>query len=430
VLFYFGRVPLIAPLANIVIIPMASPAVPLGLAALFVTQLVQPLGDILLYLTGMNMRLLYALVRLFAGMPYAAPRIGPVALPVTMLAYGTLLLFPHVRSGRLARWGAVGGAALVGLLLSWPWVFPAGRGGLQVTFLDVGQGEAAFIRFPQGTTMLIDGGGSYRDDFDVGERVVAPFLWQQRVRRVDYVVASHPHPDHAKGLLFVLKDFRVRHFWDNGAPLRSAWYRALREEAMRRGIYQDVVAEGLATAALDGVRVELLHPTAAFQPLGSRRPRAGEDRAENDHSLVLKLTYGHTSFLFPGDIEREGEDFLVHAGRDMRATILKAPHHGSLTSSGETFLRAVDPRFVVFSVQRDNRFGHPAPAILARYEAAGARVFRTDQDGAITFQTDGHALWVATHAGPQASPRPQLLPLDTPQAGVRGRSPVPAAFTP
>ncbi len=413
VLYYFQRVPLIAPLANIVVIPVASPSVPLGLLAPFVAQIVQPLGDALLYLTCVNVRLVFALVRLFAGIPYAAPRIGPMPLPVVILAYGSLLLCPHMRTNRLAHWGAIGGMVLVGLLMAWPWAFREGRGQLQVTFLDVGQGEATFIRFPGGTTMLIDGGGSYRDDFDVGERVVAPFLWYERVLRIDYVVASHPHPDHAKGLLFILRNFRVQEFWDNGSSLQSSWYRMLREEAIRGGIYRDVVAEGLTAADIDGVRLELLHPTTTFQAQAARRLRADEDRAENNHSLVLKLEYGNASFLFPGDIEAEAELFLVQTSRDLQADVLKAPHHGSRTSSGDIFLGAVNPGAVVFSVQRNNRFGHPAPAVLDRYEAAGAGIFRTDHDGAITIRTDGQSLWAETYSGwrtsvPVQTKRPQL----------------------
>jgi competence protein ComEC len=197
-------------------------------------------------------------------------------------------------------------------------------------------------------------------------------------------------------LLTILKDFRVQQFWDNGAPLRSSWYRALREEAVQRGLYRDMVAEGFTTGMIDGVRVEMLHPTSAFQPPAARRPRDTEDRQENEHSLVLKLTYGTISYLFPGDLEHGGETFLLQTGRDVRATVLKVPHHGSLTSSGDAFLRAVSPEAVVFSVQRDNRFGHPAPAVLQRYEATGARIFRTDWDGAITFRSDGRSLWVET----------------------------------
>jgi ComEC/Rec2-related protein len=317
---------------------------------------------------------------------------------------------------------AVPSAIVVGIWLVWPWLLPAGRGHLLVTFLDVGHGDASFIRFPHGTTMLIDGGGSYRDDIDIGARVVAPFLRHTRVRCLDYLVATHPHPDHAKGLGFILGDFRVGQFWDNGAPLRSEWYSALRGVAVRRGIYRDVMAEGYTAAVIDGVHLTLLHPSATFQPPTKRRG-GGDEVSENNRSLVLRLTYGAVSVLFTGDIEQEAERFLLQAGHDLRSTIVKVPHHGSRSSSSEPFVRAVDPRLAVFSVPRDGRFGHPHPAVVERYKAAGASIWRTDDHGAVTVRTDGHSVWVVPAIGEPAV-------LDAPATGPLAETRLPPAVAP
>jgi competence protein ComEC len=401
ILYVFQRLPLIAPLANIVVVPFASIAVPLALVASFVAEIIQPLGDLLLWLAGMIVTAMYTLITLFSAIPYAAPRLGMVGLPVILLAYGVLVLMPYSRASRAARWGAITSAGLIAACLAWPWVGPQGRGQLEVTFLDVGHGDASLIRFPQGRAMLIDGGGSYRDDFDVGERVVAAFLRYQGIRRVDYVVATHSHPDHAKGLGFILRDFRVQQFWDNGAPPSAPWYDRLRQAAIERRLYRDVVSHGLTVASIEGVHLEVLHPTATFQPPLKRRG-SGEDAGENNRSLVLKLTYGAISVLFTGDIEQDAERFLLQSGRDLRATILKVPHHGSRTSSSEPFVRAVNPAVAVFSVQRDSRFGHPHPAVLERYMAMGAQVLRTDAHGAITIRTDGRTVWVEPYIGEPA----------------------------
>jgi competence protein ComEC len=424
ILYAFQRLPLIAPLANIVVVPLASVAVPLALVASCAALLLQPLGDGLLYLTATIVTWMYALIAFFAAIPYAAPRVGAVPLPVVVLAYASFLLPLYGRRYTLARWGAVAGAITAGIWLGWPWVFPSGRGELQVTFLDVGHGDASFIRFPQGTTMLIDGGGSYRDDVDIGELVVAPFLWHQRVRQVDYVVASHPHPDHAKGLGVILRDFRVREFWDNGAREPAAWYSALRETAIDQRTYRDLSVNGLEAHTVDGVRLELLHPNAAFQPPPERR-RAGEDRGENNRSLVLRLTYGAISVLFTGDVEQEAERFLIGSGRDLTATILKVPHHGSRTSSSEAFVQSVNPQAAVFSVQRDGRFGHPHPAVVERYRALGTQIFRTDMHGAITVRTDGHSVWIEPHIG-----QPALLPPTAAHHLAEMITPPPAAGPP
>jgi competence protein ComEC len=394
----FQRLPLIAPLANIVVVPLASIAVPLALLASFLAETIQPLGDPLLFLAGMVVTGMYALIAMFAAIPYAAPRVGMVGLPVTLLAYSTLALMPYSRASRAARWGAVTGAILIGAWLAWPWMVAEGRGQLEVTFLDVGHGDASFIRFPQGSTMLIDGGGSYRDDFDVGERVVAPFLWYRGVRRVDYVVATHSHPDHAKGLGVILRDFRVRQFWDNGTRHSAPWYDTLRQAATDQHRYRDVVSDGPTTATVDGVHLELLHPTTTFQPQMKRRGSAA-DAGENNRSLVIKLTYGTVSVLFTGDIEQEAEGFLLQSGHGLHATILKVPHHGSRTSSSDAFVRAVHPSVAVFSVQRDGRFGHPHAVVLDRYTTLGAHIFRTDAHGAITVRTDGQSVWVEPYVG-------------------------------
>ena len=422
ILYVFQRLPLIAPLANIVVVPVASVAVPLALVASCVALPIQTLGDGLLYLTATIVGWMYALIAFFAAIPYAAPRVGAVPLPVVGLAYASFLLPLCGRRHPLARWGAVASATAVGIWLSWPWMFPNGRGELQVTFLDVGHGDASFIRFPQGTTMLIDGGGSYRDDVDIGERVVAPFLWYQRVRRVDYVVASHSHPDHAKGLGAILRDFRVREFWDNGVGEPSAWYGALRQAAIDRRIYRDLRANGLDAHSIDGVRLELLHPTAAFQPPPARRRRDRENHEENNRSLVLKLTFGRISVLFTGDIEQEAERFLLQTNRDLRSTIFKVPHHGSRTSSLGAFVRAVNPQVAVFSVQRDGRFGHPHPTVVERYRALGAHIFRTNEHGAITVRTDGQAVWVEPHVG-----KPEVLYAPVAQDTAEALTPPPAA---
>ena len=393
VLYVFKRLPLIAPLANIVVLPFASIAVPLALLASFLAQASESLGGVLLFLTGLIVTAMYTLIAFCAAIPYAAPRFGVVALPVIVLAYGTLVLTPYSRVSRAARWGAITGAMLIVAWLTWPWLISERNGRLEVTFLDVGQGDASVIRFPRGSAMLIDGGGSYRDDFDVGERVVAPFLWSQGMRRVDYVVATHPHPDHAKGLGYILRDFRVRQFWDNGAQSLAPWYDKLRQMAMAQDVYRNVVLDGPTALTIDGVALELLHPSPTFQPRMKQRG-SGENAGENNCSLVIKLTYGSISILFTGDIEQEAERSLLQSGQNLRATILKVPHHGSRTSSSALFVRAIDPQVAVFSVQRDNRFGHPHPLVVDRYTALGTQILRTDAHGAITLRTDGRSVWI------------------------------------
>jgi competence protein ComEC len=181
----------------------------------------------------------------------------------------------------------------------------------------------------------------------------------------------------------------------------------LRDAAVQRGVYRDVVAVRDRASVIDGVQLDLLHPSATYQPRTKRRGDR-EDAGENNRSLVLRLTHGAVSFLFTGDIEQEADSVLLQTGGHLRATVLKVPHHGSRTSSSEPFVRAVDPRIAVFSVQRDSRFGHPHPRVLERYRALGVHIFRTDEHGAVTVRTDGQSLWVEPHVRGPAEPSTPL----------------------
>lgn len=226
--------------------------------------------------------------------------------------------------------------------------------------------------------MLIDGGpGS--TSLLWGMSRYMPF-WD---RSLDMVVNTHPEADHLAGLPEVLKRYQVSQVLlpDVGSdtPLYHAWQAALAEEGARVVPAQ----AGLRLALEDGVWAEVLHPGRV--PAGDRL---------NDHSVVLQITLGQVGFLLPGDIEAGVEQGLVATGSSVETAVLKVPHHGSSTSSSESFLAAVDPQLAVVSVGADNRFGHPASSILARYADYGIPVLRTDQLGSIEFITDGERLWV------------------------------------
>ena len=235
--------------------------------------------------------------------------------------------------------------------------------------------------------MVIDGGGTPDGSFDPGERIVAPFLWKMKNRGVDYLVNSHPHPDHLQGLIFLLENFEIGKVWNNGEEAEDA---SLTERflTLASGRLQTMGREEGAQR-IGGVQVEFLHP-----PLIRKK---GEILWGNDASLVLRLTYGEVSFLFAGDIESSAEGEILKSGVNLRSTVLKVPHHGSKTSSTESFVKAVRPQYAVFTVRGGTRPRLPNAAVLDRYEAMGTKVLRSDQHGAITFVTDGKDLRVETY---------------------------------
>jgi len=312
------------------------------------------------------------------------------------------------RSGRLARrqlappiapleWASAAGlAALTVLVASHPFAPSLSRGKLEVAILDVGQGDSIFAAFPDGHTMLVDGGGlsgsewvgGYRSGNDVGEEVVSPYLWSRGIKRIDVVALTHADHDHLDGLNAVLDNFRVGELWIGLEDDRPAFRRVL-AEARSRGVSIVRKFSGNETG-WGRAQASVLWPPNA--PSGDAR------LSPNDASLVLRLSDGQVHFLLTGDIEKKTEEALVAEHIPLSADFLKAAHHGSKTSSTEVFLAAVAPRVAAVSVGESNPFGHPAESVVERFEQHGVTLLRTDRDGAITAVTDGANLAVRSYA--------------------------------
>ena len=241
---------------------------------------------------------------------------------------------------------------------------------LRVTFVSVGEGDGAVVRFPGSSVMVIDAGGSY-GGFDAGERIVAPYLWSQKIMHVDYLVLSHPDLDHFGGLGFIAMNFAPRAFWTTGVPSLDIGYGRLMDDLERAKIPTVLVRETPRLAAIGGVAIAALNGGAGF------------GRTQNNSSMVLRFSFGSASLLFTGDIESAGERAMLESGADLRATILKVPHHGSASSSTPAFVEAVHPAAAIIPDGYLNNFHFPAAAVVKRYVDEGALVMRTDLDGAV-----------------------------------------------
>ena len=262
------------------------------------------------------------------------------------------------------------------------------RNDFKTTIIDVGQGSAALLEFPRGYCMLIDGGGfSDNSNFDVGEKIIAPFLWRRKIKTIETVVLSHPNADHLNGLLYITRQFNVKNVWSNHQVVKTMGYKQfmeiIRTENIRWPCFKDIPR----TSMFNGVKVQILYPPKDF--LDDRRTW----RNLNNNSLVLRCAYGSKSILFPGDIEAPAEKELVRiSGADLESTVLVAPHHGSETSSTDILLAKTDPDVVVISAGWNNRFHFPHPAVLQKYQNLGCIIYRTDLNGAVTITTDGRTL--------------------------------------
>lgn len=386
---YFNQLSLVSFLANALILP-AQPGVMIwgGLATL--TGMVVPVvGQLFGWVAWLFLTYTISLVRLLAAAPGAAMAVE-VGVPFIIAIYAAIGAItwaarqpPEERARWLGRWRpqlprklAYGGTALATILtLGWGYSQPDGY--LHVAFFDVGQGDAIFIQTPSGRQILVDGGyyPSVLND-ELGRHI--PF-WD---REIDLVVASHPDADHVSGLEGVFSRYRVGLLVTEGTGLgESAIYDAVLQAAERRGTPTHRALAGEVIELGDGVRLEVLHPG----------PNLMEDRNEN--SVSLRLAYGDFSLLLTGDAEENAERMMISNGRFLQSLVFKAGHHGSRSSSTMPFLQAVRPQIIIVSAGKENRFGHPHPELLARAQAIGAAVLRTDELGTIELVTDGRTMW-------------------------------------
>ena len=360
-LAHFNQLSTIGVLANLAVVPLAAAATILGLIGVAASTL----GDWLTAAAfGAVWPILLALrgaAALAAALPGAVLHLpAPGAAAIACYAGSLVLALAAWRlrkRPRAVRVAAAAGALLVGAVGTWAWPMLApSPGTLRVSVLDVGQGDAIVIEAPDGRTMVVDAGTGGPWRLDVGERVVAPFLWNRGVLRLASTVTTHADIDHAGGMPAVERLLPVGERWDVRAPrpFGGAWV-------------TPIVAETTSART-------------------------------NDRAIVLRVELGLASVLLASDIEAPAERALVQARVPLAATVLKVAHHGAATSSTPPFLAAVQPAVAIISVGARNAYGHPDAGTLARVRATGARVYRTDRDGAVLLETDGRALTVTRWA--------------------------------
>jgi len=331
----------------------------------------------------------------------------PLVLLVVMLARWNPLSVPSVvsrraRSRRLILIAAASLVALFGLIVMHPFSAPRPDGKLHVEFLDVGQGDSALLTMPDGTTLLIDGGGHpsvdwtrdgegdegafRRDTRSIGEGVVSEFLWSKGFDHVDYVCATHADADHIDGLNDVVRNFKVRGAIVARTPANDAGFARFAQSVNAAGVPLDIIGGG-DSIEVAGAMIDVLWPPQLPDVKSTYR---------NNDAIVLRVRYGERVLLFTADIEKETENALVRSGTDLRADLIKVAHHGSRTSSVQALVDAARPQVAVISVGRTSIFGHPHKEVVERWRASGAQVMTTGEKGTISVVTDGLSLAVST----------------------------------
>jgi competence protein ComEC len=363
-LFHFHEVPLSTIVANVLAFPAVAPALLLGLAAAFVALAWVPAGAYLAGLALVPLRYLIGVADLAARAPVPWVTGGGAFTLVGGLLLAAGLAW-WVRSGRRVPRTAVVLAVGLAPLVVWSSAITAGPpSGLTVRFLDVGQGDAALLTSPGGVTILVDGGP---DEAQVATELVA-----LGVRRLDVVVASHPHADHVVGLPAVLARIPVALLLEPGCPSDSPDAGALADAIAAEDVTVRTPRAG-ETLWVGDVRLEILSPDRCW---------TGTESDTNNDAIVVRATLGEDSILFATEPEEPAQQVLLDAGIDLTADVMKVPHHGAATSI-EAFFQAVDAQLAIVSVG-ENTYGHPVPEVLDWLRDTGAEVLRTDLAGTVT----------------------------------------------
>lgn len=386
--WYFGTFPVISLFANLLVAPLLEAVILLGLFATVLAGALEPLARLVFVGLSLLLGLGVELNRFLSRLPGGTLQLPAMGIAASAAYYAVLLwacgfaekwgLSPLVFWRQARRHACAYGAAglLLAFGLSW---FILRPGPLQLHFIDVGQGDATLIITPNRRAILVDAGGALgiQNDFDVGERVVVPYLRHVGVNQIDWLILTHNHQDHAGGAAAVAAFVGVRQaLLHQKEPVPAAILRL--QQAMQFRNLQS--PDELAEIELDGVRMQLL-----------QAGDAAANASENGRSTVVRLIYGRHQFLLTGDLEGESEKKLMQQSQ-LTATVLKVGHHGGRKSSQAAFLQQVAPQYAVVSVGADNRFGHPAPETVQRIRQLPALLLRTDQDGAVVFRSDGQSL--------------------------------------
>ena len=401
----FHRVTLLGPMANLFAVPLTGVIVPLGFFTLGSAMIVPLAARVMAWPLGWLVALQGHVVGWFAGFGHGSYRIPgpPVWVTILFFVCGLVLavgLRAEGKMGTRMKWVSAAGLLLASIVIAiYPFPAAVERGALEVDVLDVAQGDSILVISPKGSTLLIDGGGRFagfrgREEVpgpDPGEEAVSAYLWSRGIQKLDAVALTHAHQDHIGGLKAVLENFQVGRLW-LGRETETPALGQLKKLAEGRHIPIEHELRG-QSFLWDGVQVDFLWPQIP--------PEEIAPSAKNNDSLVVRLQYKERSVLLPGDAEQQAEYAMLSETdvEKLHADVLKVGHHGSKNSTMPEFLESVGPQIAIISAGEQNPYGHPSPELLERLGGSGARILRTDEEGAVRVVTDGHGIRVSCFVG-------------------------------
>ncbi|HEX7894117.1 MAG TPA: ComEC/Rec2 family competence protein [Terriglobales bacterium] len=387
--YYFHRATSVGIAANLLAVPMLQLLMPAAVIAVALSYFSLALAKVPALVAALSLRGIVGTIHSLSALRMADTRVAnPETWMIALCGLGMLVCVVLMRRSRKASWCGLGLLLASTVCL---WTIKPGevihRGMLELTAIDVGQGDSLLVISPDGKKLLIDGGGLpvwVHSQMEIGEDVVSPYLWTRGFSRIDAIALTHAHADHMIGFLAVIANFHPRELWlpQNvpQAEIRRLLQRA--EQYGTRVIYHragDVLSFGRAN-------VRVLAPDPRFPVRSGKR---------NDESLIMKISYGETAMLLEADAEKGTERLISSEAPE--ADVLKVAHHGSASATNTDFLQRVRPRYAVISVGARNVYRHPRPEVLQRLQHASVRTYRTDRNGATTFLLDGKSVTSLTN---------------------------------
>ncbi len=398
-LFHFNRISMVAPFTNLLVEPLICFwSLVVGIIASFFIPLAPTMAGILLKAGSFGLILSEKICTFFAALPFASLRLPtPSIMEITLfyiLILSIILTF-HLQTTRKRL------SILIALfsffcLLAAPAISKISNQfstSTSVSILDVGHGSAVVLQLPYNKNILVDGGGAASDNFNIGERVIGPFLWNKQLSHLDAVIISHPHADHYNGLPFILTHFHPKELWVNGMTGHEPEYRELLNLATKLNIAIKIPITDEILFQSGKTRLLCVHNRIPAEYSSNRTPFSSPTQRPNtnDMSIVLRLETADNSFLFPADISATMANTLVSERRNIQADILLAPHHGSRSSMSLDFIETVAPKYIAISAGRNNPFNFPDKSIFD-LQQKGIQILTTGRDGTLTFTEEDKKL--------------------------------------
>lgn len=388
--YFFSKVSIISIISNIFIIPLTGIAVILGFITFFIGLMSISLAGLFANLNYLILNLITLIAKSFSSLPFAFIYVAQPSVTVIILYYLTVffiieIFYKKTLSPKIKKKAILIVLSVTLLIIIVQVFYPADN--LKVNFINVGEGDCILIEAPNKINILIDGGGTPQSDFDVGNKIVIPYLRRKGINEIDLLILTHPHLDHLEGLLPILKEFKVDMVLDSGLLCDSSEYKEFISLILEKGISYHKAKAGDNFIFSNNLEIFLLNPLYDSDFY--------EESDFNNASIVVKLFYKNADFLFTGDIEEAAEKKLLVWQNILQSDILKVAHHGSSTSTNLEFLDKVNPNIAVITVGK-NHFGHPSQKIIERLEDKNIQIYQTDEGGTVIIRTNGQEYWIRT----------------------------------